>query len=80
VYSSTFFSLPTRKQTGELLSHEEVVNGLQTDTVSYGINLGMLDRFPEMVCVRITVEVGMYEKAVEWMRDLLYGAVFDVEK
>ncbi|TFK77013.1 hypothetical protein BDN72DRAFT_830184 [Pluteus cervinus] len=80
-YLSSFFSLPVKRQSGERLSHEEVVDQLDNDTVSYEVSLGIAGSyFSELFRVSIKVEVSHYETAIAWLRDLLYGAEFDQER
>lgn len=79
-YLSAFFALPVRRESGERLSHEEVINQLDNETVSYEINLGMSNGFSDLVRVSIKVETPLYEKAVAWLKDLVYGAEFDRER
>jgi Zn-dependent M16 (insulinase) family peptidase len=68
------------RTTGEKLSHEDVVNQLDDETVSYEVGFGISDVFTENFRVSIKVELAAYEKAVAWLRDLVYGAVFDKER
>ncbi|KAH9064309.1 Metalloenzyme, LuxS/M16 peptidase-like protein [Lactarius vividus] len=79
-YLSSFFSLPVKRQSGERLSHEEVVDQLDDQTVSYDVSLGISGRFTETMRVTIRVEVAKYELAVAWLRDLLYGSEFTKER
>lgn len=79
-YQSSFFSLPVRRASGERLSHEEVVNKLDNETVSYECGLGISSYFAETFRVSIKVETDMYAKAVQWLKDLVYGAEFDKER
>lgn len=79
-YLSAFFSLPVQRQSGIKLSHEEVINQLDNETVSYEIELGISNSFSDMVRVSIKVETALYEKAVEWLKDLLYGSEFDKDR
>ncbi|KAI9445287.1 Metalloenzyme, LuxS/M16 peptidase-like protein [Lactarius indigo] len=79
-YLSSFFSLPVRRQSGERLSHEEVVDQLDDQTVSYEVSLGISGRFTETMRITIRVEVAKYELAVAWLRDLLYGSEFTKER
>lgn len=79
-YLSSFFSLPVLRHTGEKLSHEQVVNQLDDETVSYDAAFGISEAFTENFRISIKVEVSGYEKAVAWLRDLVYGAVFDKER
>ncbi len=79
-YLSSFFSLPVKRQSGERLSHEEVVDQLDDQTVSYDVSPGISGRFAETLRVTIRVEVAKYELAVAWLRDLLYGSEFAKER
>ncbi|KAF9460806.1 Metalloenzyme, LuxS/M16 peptidase-like protein [Collybia nuda] len=79
-YLSAFFSLAVKRHSGELLTHEEVINKLDNETVSYEAGLGVSDGFSDSFRVSIKVEITMYEAAVEWLRDLLYGGIFDPER
>lgn len=79
-YLSSFFSLPIKRQSGERLSHEEVVDQLDEQTVFYNVGLGTSGKFTETLRVTIRVEVAKYELAVAWLRDLLYGSEFTKER
>ena len=62
------------------LSHEEVVNCLDDDTVSYDVGLGVSNNFADTFRVSIKVEKAEYETAIAWLRDLIYGSEFDKER
>ena len=62
------------------LTHEDVVNQLDSDTVAYDVDLGASGLFRDTLHVAIRVEVGAYETAVAWLRDLIYGSEFDNER
>ena len=79
-YVSSFFSLPVRRSTGERLSHEQVVNKLDDETVAYGAELGTNGAFEELLRVSIKVEKNQYGTAVSWLKDLFYGSEFDKER
>ncbi|KAL6304310.1 Metalloenzyme, LuxS/M16 peptidase-like protein [Sparassis latifolia] len=79
-YLSSFFSLPVTRSSGEKLTHEEVVNRLDNDTVSYEVNLGVSGTFSETMRVTIKVETAMYESAIAWLKDLVYDSIFDKER
>ena len=79
-YVSSFFSLPVKRSTGERLSHEEVVNKLDDETVAYGAEFGTNGTFEELLRVSIKVEEDRYEAAVSWLKDLFYGSEFDKER
>ena len=69
-----------KRQSGERLSHEEVVDQLDEQTVFYEVGLGLSEMFAEMLRITIRVEVAKYELAVAWLRDLLYGSEFTKER
>ena len=69
-----------KRQSGEHLTHEEVVDQLDDQTVSYDASLGISGRFAETLRVTIRVEVAKYELAVAWLKDLLYGSEFVKER
>jgi hypothetical protein len=79
-YISSFFSLPVKRRSGERLTHEEVVNKLDTETVSYDAALGITDQFSEVLRISLKVEMALYETAVAWLRDLICGSEFDKER
>jgi len=76
-YLSSFFALPVRRASGLRLSHEEVVNQLDNETVSYEVGLGVSNAFTDVFRVSIKVENAHYETAIAWLKDLVYGAGFD---
>ncbi|EAU93061.2 cytoplasmic protein [Coprinopsis cinerea okayama7 len=79
-YLSSFFSLPVTRSSGERLSHEEVVNRLEDETVSYEAAAGLSGSFTDLFRVSIKVEKAKYEMAVSWLNDLLYNAEFDKDR
>jgi len=79
-YLSAFFSLPVVRKSGERLSHEQVINKLDDETVSYEASLGISDQIPETLHIFLQVEASAYESAISWLRDLMYGAEFDKER
>ena len=63
------------------MSHEEVVNKLDSETVAYDVSFGLGNgAFPELMRISIKVEPAKYEVAIAWIKDLLYGSVFDKER
>lgn len=80
LYLSSFFSLPIHRSNGERLNHEEVVHRLDSDTVSYEVAVGVNSIFNDALRVSIKVEVGQYEEAIAWLKDLIYGSEFDKER
>lgn len=79
-YLSAFFSLPVTRQSGEKLTHEEVINKLDNETVSYEVGLGISNSFADTFRVSIKVETALYETAVAWLKDLVYGGEFNKDR
>lgn len=79
-YLSSFFSLPVKSESGERFTHEEVINRLDSETVSYEPSLGIGEQFCETLRVSFKVETAHYETAIAWLKDLLYGSEFDKER
>lgn len=68
------------RQSGERLTHEEVINKLDNETVSYEADLGVNGSFAETLRISLKVETAMYETAVAWVRDLVYASEFNKER
>jgi len=68
------------RQSGERLTHEELVDKLDNETVSYEAAFGMNNQFCEMLRISIKVETALYDIAVAWLRDLVYGSIFDKQR
>lgn len=79
-YLSAFFSLPVKRQSGEYLTHEQVINKLDNETVSYEVGLGISSSFTNIVRVSIKVETALYKAAVAWLKDLIYGSEFHQDR
>jgi len=79
-YLSALFSLPITRHNGVRLTHEDVVNQLDNDTVEYEADLGIPLHFRNTLRVSIKVELAEYETAVAWLKDLIYGSEFDKER
>jgi hypothetical protein len=62
------------------LTHEQVINKLDDETVGYTVGFGLLGSFTEMVCVSLRVETAQYEAAVAWLKDLIYGSEFNADR
>src|ERR1700760_1700703 len=80
LYQASFFCLPLEREGGIVLTHEEVVDQLDRDTVAYDISLGFDGLFAQMLRVSLKVETERYEEAVFWLRDLIYKSRFDASR
>jgi Zn-dependent M16 (insulinase) family peptidase len=76
----TLFNLPMTKLDGTRLNHEEVINALDKDTVSYDSGLGMDGTFSELLRMSIKVESSKYDTGIAWLRDVLFQSEFTKER
>jgi hypothetical protein len=79
-YHGSFFGLPMERQSGESLTHEDVVKKLDDETVVYEANFGTNDQFTNLFRVSLRVETALYETAIVWLKDLLYGSEYNKER
>ncbi|KAG8964007.1 hypothetical protein FRC03_002291 [Tulasnella sp. 419] len=80
VYLWSIYSLPMTRSDGTKLTHEEVVKQLDDSTVSYIATLGVDGSFSENLRMSIEVEIGQYETAVAWLKDLIFGIEFTKDR
>lgn len=73
------FSLPIEKD-GQLISFEDVVKGLEEDTVEYDASLGTNFGFRELAVFTLKVNASKFEKAVQWLHDILWNTKFTAER
>ncbi|GHT84478.1 metalloprotease [Actinomycetota bacterium] len=80
LYLAMLFSLPIERADGTKLSYEQVVQQLEDDVLDYDAAIGVGSSFNENLAVELKVPATRYEQAVGWMRDLLWGADFSLER
>lgn len=80
VWQDSFFSLPIVRADGSKLSHEDVINQLNDQTVDYFVDYGAGGAFEELMRVQLKVEKHQYANSVAWLRDLIFGSVFSVDR
>lgn len=79
IYMENFFSTPMLRD-GKTIGFEQVIMELERDTVGYGIDSGQAIGNPEVITVKMQVEVEKYQKAIQWLRDLMYCSIFDIDR
>ena len=80
LYLAMLFSLPVQRADGTRLSYEQVVQQLEDDVLDYDAAIGVGSSFNENLAVELKVPASRYVQAVGWMRDLLWGADFSLER
>lgn len=77
VYIGSFFNLPIIRN-GKQIDFEQVIMDLEKDTVGYGIESGSGLGNPEVLTVQLQLEAEKYPTAIQWLKDLLFGSIFDL--
>ncbi|RMZ82009.1 hypothetical protein DV737_g2252, partial [Chaetothyriales sp. CBS 132003] len=79
IYLESFFNLPI-KRNGAVVPFEQVVTELERDTVGYAIDSAYSLGNVECLRVSFQVESSHYQRAISWIKDLLFDSIFDVSR
>ncbi|SMN21882.1 similar to Saccharomyces cerevisiae YOL098C Putative metalloprotease [Maudiozyma saulgeensis] len=77
------FSMPMNDDdvtSSKLISYEDVVSQLKTDTVDYHISLGVQGTAPDLIDFRLRCKIDKYEDAVAWIKHCLFDMVFEEKR
>ena len=78
IFMDNFFNTPIMRN-GKRQDFEDVVKELERDTVSYSMGSAKFLGNAEMLSIELQIEVERYSTAIQWLKDLLWGGIFDVE-
>jgi Zn-dependent M16 (insulinase) family peptidase len=76
LFIENFFNTPIMKD-GEKVDFQQVVTGLEKDTISYSIGGGSRIGDAEGITIQFQIEPDKYIKTVQWIRTLMFDSVFD---
>lgn len=79
VYMESYFTLPLTRG-GKTIDFEQVVVELERDTVGYNMNGAAAVGNMELLRISFQVEVEKYSTAIEWIRELTWNTILDVER
>ncbi|KAL9007095.1 MAG: hypothetical protein Q9188_000130 [Gyalolechia gomerana] len=79
IYLENMFTSPIARN-GQRIEFEQVIKELEKDTVDYGIGIGSAISNPEVLVMRISVEVEKYASAIQWLKELIWNGIFDLER
>ncbi|CEG84257.1 hypothetical protein RMATCC62417_18088 [Rhizopus microsporus] len=80
LFLQAIFSLPIEKD-GKLISYEDVVKGLEEDTILYKADLGTnYYRFKELISIKLKGKISKFENIVQWLKDILWNTRFTAER
>ncbi|CCF57136.1 hypothetical protein KAFR_0C01430 [Kazachstania africana CBS 2517] len=75
------FSMPMKDEnTGEVISYEDVVSQLKSETVDSQISLGLQGQAPDLIDIRIRCKSDNYSQAVKWIEHCLFDMIFDEKR
>lgn len=76
LFMDNFFNSPAMYN-GHRVEFEQIVTELEKDTVSYTMCGGSRIGDSEGVMIQFQIESKKYEKAIEWIRGLMFDTIFD---
>ncbi|KAL8661455.1 MAG: hypothetical protein Q9202_005574 [Teloschistes flavicans] len=79
IYLENMFTSPIERD-GVRVEFEQVVMELERDTVDYGIGSGSTLGNSEVLCMRLSVEVEKYALAIQWLKEVIWNGIFDLER
>ena len=79
IYMNNFFSTPLMRD-GKKLDFARVIMDLERDTVGYSAESGQNIGNPEVITIKLQAEVERYQTVIQWLRDLMFSSIFDVER
>ena len=79
IYMDNFFNTPMIRN-GKKIGFEQMIMELERDTVDYGMESGQAIGNPETITIKLQVEVEKYQTAIQWLRDLIFSSIFDIER
>ena len=79
IYMENFFSTPMTRD-GQVIPFEQVIMGLERDTVTYGMVSGQQLGNSEVLVTSLQVEVEKYQAGIKWLKDLMWSSIFDLER
>ncbi|KAI4102335.1 MAG: hypothetical protein LQ339_004690 [Xanthoria mediterranea] len=79
VYLENMFTSPIERD-GNRIEFEQVIMELEKDTVGYDTGLGNALGNPEVLTMRISVEVEKYASAIRWLEEIIWSGIFDLER
>ncbi|GAA5808872.1 hypothetical protein MFLAVUS_002271 [Mucor flavus] len=76
MYMDTIFASPIRIDDGNYINHDDVIQKLDLDIISYDASLGYQASFREYIVVTIKVEAKKYAAGVHWLQHLMWNIQF----
>lgn len=71
------FSMPIKLPDGKYIPYESVISGLNDDLIDFQFDNGIENQFVELPSIRVKLETSKFEKAIEWLVNVMKFTVFD---
>lgn len=71
------FSFPIELPSGQYIPYEEVISKINDDLIEYQLDNGFDGQFLELINVKIKFETKNYDKAIEWLLNVLKHSVIE---
>lgn len=71
------FSLSIKRPDGTYIPYEKVISDINNDLIEFQLDNGLENQFVELASVRIKFEASNYERAIQWLIDVLKYSVFE---
>lgn len=79
IYMESFFTT-SMKRDGQVIPFEQVIMGLEADTVAYTMESGQGIGNSEAIAINLQVEAEKYQAGIQWLNDLMWSSIFDVDR
>ncbi|KAL8954070.1 MAG: hypothetical protein Q9222_000127 [Ikaeria aurantiellina] len=79
IYLENLFASPLERD-GKRIEFDQVIMELERDTVDYSIGSGSSIANPEVLVLRLSVEVDKYTVAIQWLKEIIWNGIFDAER
>ena len=79
IYMENFFAAPMMRD-GKKIKFEDIIMEIERDTVGYGLEGGRVIGNSETIYLALQVEVEHYQKAIRWIKELMFQTIFDIER
>ncbi|SCU80636.1 LADA_0B08724g1_1 [Lachancea dasiensis] len=73
-------SMPMRFENGRVISFEDVISSLKSETIDSDISLGLGHSFPDLLTFRISCKAVDYVNSVKWIKHCLFDMIFDEKR
>lgn len=71
------FSLAIKKPDGQYIPYEKVISDINNDLIEFQFDNGLENQFVELASVKIKFEATNYDRAIQWLIDVMKHSIFE---